>query len=219
MKKLINGMCGIMLSATFFTACTPIDDSIIKEAKINIIHASPDAPSLDVLIDDVKKQTGLSFDKNTGYSNIATGTRNLKLNTSGTSNSVLFKGLTINEDENYTIIAANKLGNIEAMVVPDDLTPPAAGKAHIRFAHLSPDAPTVDVLNNGNTIFSAYSFKNISAFRSVDAGALTLNVKVTGTTQQVLSIPLSLVDGKIYTLYAKGLASNGTLGTTLIANN
>jgi hypothetical protein len=219
MKKLITGIFGLMLSAILFSACTRIDDSIIKEAKINIIHTSPDAPSLDVIIDDVKKQTGLRFDQNTGYLDVATGTRNLKLNENGTNNSVLFSSLTIDEDKNYTIIAANKLNNMEAMVIPDDLTTPATGKAHIRFAHLSPDAPMVDVLNNGNTFFSAYSFKNISAFRPIDAGALTLNVKATGTTQQVFSIPLTLVEGKIYTLYVKGLASNGSLGTTLITNN
>jgi hypothetical protein len=177
-----------------------------KNTKVMVLHASPDAPGVDLLIDDVKKNTSaLLFDKNTGYLTVESGARNIKVNATGTSTSVINANVTIEADKNYTIIAANTLAKIEAITAVDDLTALAAGKAHVRFAHLSPDAPAVDVVAGSATLFPAAAFKSISAFTPVNAGSVTLGVRVTGTTQDVLTVPVTLESGKIYTIYAKGL--------------
>jgi hypothetical protein len=185
-----------------------------------VLHASPDAPGVDLLIDDVKKNTSaLLFDKNTGYLTVESGARNIKVNATGTSTSVINANVTLEADKNYTVIAANTLAEIEAITAVDDLTAPAAGKAHVRFAHLSPDAPAVDIVAGTTTLFPSAAFKSISAFTPVNAGSVTLGVRVSGTTQDVLTVPVTFESGKIYTIYAKGLLANGTLGTTVANNN
>lgn len=45
----------------------------------------------------------------------------------------------------------------------DDLTDPAPGLAHVKFIHLSPDAPEVDItLTDGTPVFEDFSFKEAS---------------------------------------------------------
>ena len=115
-------------------------------ADLMVIHASPDAPGVDLLIDDVKKNSApLTYPNNTGYLNLESGTINIKVNVAGTSTSVINGDLDMESDKNYSVFANGAVASISALVLEDDLTTPAAGKAHVRFVHLSPDAPAVDI--------------------------------------------------------------------------
>jgi Domain of unknown function (DUF4397) len=173
-----------------------------------------------LLIDGAKQNaTALVFDKSTGYLKVTAGKRNVKVNATGTATSVIATDLTFEKDKNYTIIAANKVANIEPILITDDLTAPAAGKAHVRFVHLSPDAPAVDIFDGTSNLFANKAFKTYSAFTPVSAGTVNLKVRPAGTTVDVLTVPVTFVAGKIYTIYAKGLLSNASLGANLYTNN
>jgi hypothetical protein len=124
----------------------------------------------------------------------------------------------------YTVFAADRVANIGPVVLVDDLTPPAAGKTHVRFVHLSPDAPAVDiaVANGGPVLFPNVSFKGSTAFTPVASGTYDLEVRVAGTNTVALSLPgVTLAEGRIVTVYAKGLLSgtgDQSLGAGLITN-
>ena len=85
-----------------------------------------------------------------------------------------------------------------------DLTAPAAGKAHVRFIHLSPDAPAVDItLSDGTVLFGNYEFKQATGFTPLDAATYNLQVSLAGTSTVVLDRPgITLEDGKIYTVFS-----------------
>lgn len=109
-------------------------------------------------------------------------------------------------------------------MLTDDLTAPASGKAHVRFVHLSPNAPAVDVaVTGGAVVFGNKSFKDYTAFTPLDAGTYNLEVRVAGTSTVALPLPgITLQAGKIYTVFAKGfLGGTGSqaLGAQIIANN
>jgi hypothetical protein len=80
--------------------------------------------------------------------------------------------------------------------------------SYVRFVHLSPNAPAVDVtLPDGKKLFSNISFKERSNYISVAPGTYTLQVRPAGSDQVVLSVPgVRLAPGTIYTVYAVGLA-------------
>lgn len=210
----------LTLATAIFTSCSKDDN----KAKVMVVHASPDAPGVDILIDNSKvSEAILTFPKNTGYLEVDPGVRNIKVNAAGTSNSVINADVTLNEGINYSVFAVNTLDKIEAVIVEDDLTAPASGKAHVRFAHLSPDAPAVDVaLKGGAVLFPNFSFKTFSNFTPIDAGSYTLEVRLAGTETVALELPpISLASGKIYTIFARGLAAGGSnpLGAEIINNN
>ncbi|CAM3484759.1 DUF4397 domain-containing protein [Pontibacter korlensis] len=107
----------------------------------------------------------------------------------------------------------------------DDLTAPASGKAHVRFVHLSPDAPNVDVVvQGGPVLFSDMEFKEASAFTPVDAGSYTVEVQPVNSDDAAVSATLNLQSGKIYTVFARGFLSPPSgnmnmLGAEVIENN
>jgi hypothetical protein len=189
-----------------------------------VVHASPDAPAVDLLVDGAVAGTGLAFPNNTTYLNLAAGTRNVKVNVAGTTTTVIDANLPVTGGANYTVFAGDVVANIGAVVLTDDLTAPASGKAHVRFVHLSPDAPAVDVaVQGGPILFESKAFKQYSVFSPVDAGTYNLEVRLAGTS--TVALPLNgvmLQAGKIYTVFAKGLASGAgaqALGAQIIVNN
>lgn len=214
-----------------FSACKK--DKTPAKANVLVTHASPDAPGVDLLVDNVKvNSSALTFPNNTGYLQVNEGTRNIKVNASGTSTSVINADISFSGDKSYSLFAYKQLAQIGAILVADDLTTPASGKAHIRFFHLSPDAPGVDVgILNGSTftpVFANRSFETQTtasanaAFTPVNAGTYTFQVRVAGTSTAALTIPgVTLEAGKIYTVFARGLlAGSGAqaLNASVIIN-
>jgi Domain of unknown function (DUF4397) len=198
-------------------------------AKVLVTHASPNAPGVDLLVDDTKvNNAALTFPNSTAYLQVKSGTRNIKVNVTGTSTSVINANVPFTENKNYSLFAIDSVSKISALLIEDDLTAPAAGKAHVRFIHLSPNAPAVDVaVTGGAVVFGNKSFKDGTAFTPLAAGSYNLEVRVAGTTPPttaaVLLLPnITLTAGKIYTVFAKGFL-NGTgaqaLGAQIIANN
>ncbi len=212
-----------------FTACddNDDDDNNNDQARVQVVHASPDAPGVDILVDNSKvNSSALVYPNNTGYLDVAAGVRNIKVNATGTATSVINADVTFEKDKNYSVFAINRLASIEAAVLTDDLTAPAAGKAHVRFIHLSPDAPAVDITTTtGAIVFGNRAFKSATAFTPLDAGAYNLQVRVAGTSTVALTIPtITLQAGKIYTVFARGLltppsGSTNTIGAQIIVNN
>lgn len=203
------------------------------EASVLVTHASPNAPGVDLLVDNVKvNATALTFPNNTGYLKVNAGTRNIKVNAAGTSTTVINADIPFTKDKNYSVFAYNQLASIGAILVEDNLAAPASGKAHIRFFHLSPGAPAVTVgVLSGSTftaVFSNRSFETQAtaaanqAFTPVDAGTYTFDVRVAGTSTSVLNLPgITLQAGKIYTVFARGIVGNTTtpLGASIILHN
>jgi len=115
------------------------------------------------------------------------------------------------------------VSSIEPLVLEDDLTAPATGKAHVRFVHLSPDAPAVDVaVTAGPVVFSNVAFRGYQGFTPLNAGTYNLEVRVAGTATVALPLPgITLEAGKIYTVFARGFLSGAgaqALGAEIIVN-
>ena len=53
---------------------------------------------------------------------------------------------------NDSVFAIDSVSKIKAVVVSDNLTAPAAGKAYVRFLHFSPNAPAVDIAVAGGPV-------------------------------------------------------------------
>ena len=228
MKNKISIFLSTILfaSITLFTSCKEDESNDDKSyAKVLVTHASPNAPGVDLLVDNSKQNSSaLTFPNNTGYLQVESGTRNIKVNVTGTSTTVIEANLMLAKDNNYSVFAVDSVSNISAIVLADDLSAPAAGKAHVRFIHLSPNAPAVDVAvaSSGAVVFGNKKFTEYTAFTPLDAGTYNLDVRVAGTSTVALVLPaITLEAGKIYTVFAKGfLGGSGAqaLGAEIIVN-
>ena len=59
------------------------------KAQVMVVHASPDAPGVDLLVDNSIVGSNLTFPNNTGYLQLDAGTYNIKVNVTGTSTTVI----------------------------------------------------------------------------------------------------------------------------------
>lgn len=224
--KRLQKMSLIALALLSLNSCTKDSDPVDPgNAKVLVVHASPNAPGVDLLLDGSKINTSaLVYPNNTGYLSTTAKNTNVKVNVSGTTTTVINADLNLEKDKNYSVFAVDSVSKIAPLVLNDDLTAPASGKAHVRFVHLSPNAPAVDVaLVGGSVVFPNKAFKESTAFTPLDAGTYNLEVRVAGTSTVALTLPpITLVSGKIYTVFARGfLGATGTqeLGAQIIANN
>lgn len=218
----------LFVSAALFAGCSDDDNPTGPEnssatANVKVVHASPDAPGVDLLVDDVVAGTNLTYPNNTGYLAVPEGNRNVKVNVTGTSTTVIEGDLALKAAQNYSVFATNEVANLEPLVIEDDLSAPASGNAHARFIHLSPNAPAVDItLTDGSVVFGNIKFQEYTAFAPLPEGSYDLQVRLSGTSTVVLELPgIALADGKIYTVFAKGFV-NGmdeqALGAEIIIN-
>jgi hypothetical protein len=193
--------------------------------KVMFVHASPDAPAVDIRAGKRPVAWKLAFPNSTPYRFLRAGTSDVRVNVAGTSTTVINAPVTFEGRKAYSVFAVNTVANLEPLVLTDDLTRPAAGNAHVRFIHLSPNAPAVDIGVTGVAapVFPNKSFKDYTPFTPLPAGTYDLEVRVAGTQDVVLPLPgIQLEAGKIYTVFAKGLlggTGNQALGAQIIVNS
>ncbi len=203
-----------------FLSCSKLDKDYqpIQVSGLNIIQASPTLELLDVFVDNTRATASdFEFGNKIGYLSAYSGNRAFNVTKKGNSTSLKSLAYNLKPQLGYSLFVANTLANIELLMLEDDLTKPAAGKAKIRFVNLSPDGGNLS-LNVGGAatdLSTNKAFKEFSTFEAVDATAsVTLNIKNATSSAIEATIPgVKLEEGKIYTVYAKGLKSGtGDLG-------
>lgn len=192
-------------------------------ADVRAFHASPDAPVVDVLVNDtIRAFEGLAFEGVTNYAFLPSDTYNFKVvpTGGGPGDAVIDADLPIDQNQDYTIVATDLLANITPVVLFDDNTLDP-NNARIRFFHGSPDAPAVDirVANGGPTLFSNVAFQGVGDYIAVPGGIYDLEVVVSGTDTVALSIPDFGVDNNtVYTVFATGLVGDGSLNAVPVVD-
>lgn len=206
MKRLLAVSLVLVLSLALATSALAQSDS----ARVRVVHASPDAPAVDVWVNGSVAFSNAPFQGITGYAALAPDTYNVQVTPTGATEPVVIEAdLALDANTDYTVVAVGLLDNIEPLVLVDNNSIPAAGKAHVRFVHASPDAPAVDiaVANGGPVLFSNVAFKGVGDYLPVDAGTYDLEVRLAGTETVALSVPgVQLNEATVYTIFAMGLA-------------
>ncbi|WP_077921964.1 DUF4397 domain-containing protein [Spirosoma sp. 209] len=160
------------------------------------------------------------------------------------TNYTVFVTDTLNRPRPTTTNGTNP-GGPQFLTVTDNLATPAAGNAHVRFFHLAPDAPAVSVrlvptapasvtatpafLNRAyrvTSVGSGTAVTNYANFTPVSAATYTVQVytgatvPTSATVTPALTVPnVTLETGKIYTMYARGLRRNNSLGAGVVIHN
>lgn len=221
-----------MLAAAAILAAAPLALAGVNP-QVRVVHASPDAPAVDILVnDEIRAFEDVFFGDITDYAELNPGVYNIKVVPAGggPDDAVIEADLSLGFYTNYTVLAVNTLDSIEPVVFADSTQDPAQlallDKARVRFFHASPDAPAVDVkVVDGPYLFQNVPFKNgngqATDYLFVPAGTVDLEVLVAGTDTVVLTVPaVMLEENGSYTAYAVGFAGgqDPALGALLSAD-
>ncbi|MED3879363.1 DUF4397 domain-containing protein [Priestia megaterium] len=205
-----------------FAAETPpaADERTAQNAEVRIVHASPDAPAVDIFVDDKALVEGAKFKDVSNSLPLSAGSHKVEVyeaKTKGAKDSIIEATLVVDGGKSYTVAAVNKAENLELQAFTNNKQG-MDGKASLRVAHLSPDAPAVNVGPKGTApLFKDLSFKSISGYQVVNPGSYDLSVS-TADGKEILSLPgTNLQSGKNYTVLAVNTADK--LETIVLQDN
>lgn len=212
------------LEAGTFTVVPALDAAIPTTAQLRILHGSPDAPPIDVVVNGTRVFGNVPFGMNTPYLTVPVGENLIQVIPSGGSLEdspvVIEATLPFEGDTRTTIVASNVLDAIEANVI-SDATDLKKNNAQVRVGHLSADAPNVDIAADGSApkdaLLKDVPYKTVSDYLTVKPGKLDLEVRLAGSEDVALDIPaVKLAKGTNYSAYAIGSAADGTLQVVLL---
>lgn len=222
----------LALLATFaVAACDDDDDDVtgpVTTAQLRVVHASPDAPNVDVLVDNAAVLTNVAYKAASSYLEVPSGSRNLKVRATGTSTVVIDQNGTLAQNSFYTVLATGRVASIAPVVLTDDQTSPASGSVRLRLVHASPTAgnvdiyvtaPTADIATATPTLANV-AFRAASNYLEVPAGTYRVRITPAGTkTVAIDANNVALVAGQVRTAVAVDAAGGGApLGAILLAD-
>lgn len=179
----------------------------IQVGYVRVMHTVPNAPNVDIYLDDEMIIENLAYGDFTDYLPVQEGTYKVSVYVSGSQDTPVVENmLPVKRDEMLTVAAVGTLDNIGLLSITDANSDMIPGTVMARFIHLSPDAPAVDItLPDGTVIFPNVAFKQITPYIAVNPFELTLQVRPAGASDIVLEIPNVPLSEGFNTIYAVGL--------------
>jgi hypothetical protein len=188
-------------------------------ADVRVLHASPDAPAVDVYLDDtiVDALTNVPFGTISDYLEVPAGDHNVKVYATGTTaDPVIDADVTVAAGAAYTIAATGALADIAPQVLEDDVSA-SCSTAKVRVVHFSADAPAVDVATAGSTpeeaVVKGLEYPDATGWLELPGGTYDLEVRLAGETTVALPLPdVTIEDCSAYSVFAVGSAASPALG-------
>lgn len=203
------------------TACGVFDDdddpapsAPVAQAQLRAIHASADTPAVDIFINGTRALPGVNFGTASAFNAVPAGSTRVQVALAGqpATSAAIDVSAPLTAGRDYTAIAvgsgATGPTRLQAVVIDDAGTAPAAGQVKLRVVHGAPAVPGVDIfvtapndaLPATPTIAALQFGQQAPAAAqpalSVAAGSYRVRARVTGQTAIAFdSGPLQLAAG------------------------
>lgn len=191
-------------------------------ARVRLVHTSPDAPAVDVTLasNGDALYDGVAYG-GSSYVEVPAGEYTLQVRGDTDSNDgdvVAEFDVSLTGGEVYTAFAAGYLSpDDEPATTPFDLflaqdtgdgssvTELESEPANLRVAHMSLNAPNVDVYVDGSVVLEDVPFGAVSDYLDVPAGTRTIEITAAGDQDtSVFQGDVSVESGQTYTVAAAG---------------
>lgn len=196
-------------------------------ASLRVLHGSPDAPNVDVLIDGETVLSDVPYKTASDYLAVPADGFDISVNVAGTTDTALaVENVELVPDTEHTIIAANVVAELEAIVLEDTVTDPAAGELAVRAVHAAPAAPPVNIyvtepdaeLANETPAVAGAAFRDASDFLMIPAADYRVRITAAGAPDVLFdSGTVPLEEGDKLTLVALESGANSLSPVTLVA--
>lgn len=177
---------GAVVSVLALSACdtsddpvTLVTDPIPNIGEVRVIHASPDAPPVNVNLNGTAAITDLDFGESSGYARIDAGAYDIAVEgiiPGGNATVIDVAGFDVAVSSRNNILAVGDVAAIEPLVVDESAATPGAGEVAVAVVHAAPDAPAVDVFVTapGADLTGLMPTATLAFKESADAGAVAL---------------------------------------------
>lgn len=167
--------------------------ALAADGRVRVVHASPDAPAVDIYVNGAIVLEGLPFREYSEYLALPAGSYSVDIRVAGTNTTVKTVPITVADGKDYTAIAVGYAGGrtpgFDVMLLEDDNTLPANSGVKLRVVHAAPGAPAVDVyattpfetLTGKTPVLTNVPFKAASGYLTVPVSMYQARVTLAGT--------------------------------------
>lgn len=205
LRKWLMSSLAMVLLLSLFAGTAFADGHGDDNAMVRVLHASPDAPAVDVYVNGDLAVEGAAFKDITGYLELPAGDHDVAIHAAGDYDAVYEQSLTVEGGMSYTVAAVDFLdgGDFRLEAFADDNTV-GEGMTKVRVGHLSPDAPAVDVgLVGGDSLFEGAEFFAVTDYLELDPATYDLEIRAAGTEDAVLDLSGTALEADmVYSVYA-----------------
>lgn len=230
MMRSMRALMALGLSVAL-AACSLDDEPARPQtAELSVIHASSDAPAVDVDLNGSPFGRNLDFKQAVPNQPVGAGSVELAVRgiLPGNARPTVIgpARVTLDPGKRYAVLAVNRVAAIEPLIITRDPSAVPAGSLRLQVVHAAPAAPRVSVYvtaPNANLVASApagtFSFKESFGPVNVPAGEYQIRVTPAGTPGTVVfdSGPLRLDAGGDLLIAAVPNTATGTSPITLLA--
>ncbi len=125
--------------------------------------------------------------------------------TSSKERPVISQMLDIKGGNMFTVAATGNIDDLSLLVIGDYVSKETSNDySTFRVIHLSPEAPAVDVLVDGETLFKDIEFREGTSYVDVKPNQYKVKIALTSNGEVVLPFKVNLKSNRIYTIYVVG---------------
>src|SRR5688500_17759494 len=105
MKNVALKTIYLAVLSVFMISCDKDDDDETKKANLMVVHASPNAPNVDVRVNNSVVLSNVAYPGNSQYLSTNAGSTNIKVSPTGTTTYVIDASVDLEANKNYSVFA------------------------------------------------------------------------------------------------------------------
>jgi hypothetical protein len=208
--------CAGIMIVPFIASCGKSGSVSPSQSKIQmqVVNLSPDLQPVNLLVGYIKQNnTPFSYPNPSGYfslSNIDTPIQIRSYSPLISSTNFISLDTVLKSNYKYTLFVTGLRSDstVTSIFTVDNSTNPSAGRGRVRFVNASPRSAGFDVTANGIIAFQNLAYKKVSPFVEMPAGTYEFKIMPANSSTVISSLQgVTIVDGKVYTLYCRGIAN------------
>lgn len=175
---------------------------------LRMLHASPDTPAVDVYANNEPIAKNLRYKGFTPYLGVPNGLYTVTVYPTGQkTNPIIDTNMGIAPSSIYTASTVGMQNDIELYSIPDPALLPLLDRTRVRFIHLSPNTPDIDItLHDDTVLFPGSAYMDITNYKALPSKRYTLQARLANTDNVVLNVPnVVLRPERNLSIYAVGL--------------
>lgn len=222
----------VSIATLGIAACSDSDSP--SRAELRVIHASPDAPNVNVVVDGDTLLTNVAYKQGSAFESITAGEYDVAVDAvtpAGEVTVLELSGAELLRNREYSVLAIGRVANetLEALVIDNAREAVPAGQVRAQVVHAAPNvpgavsvwvtAPGADLA--GATALGDFSFGEELGPVEVPAGDYRIRVTAAGTISPVVydSGTVALDAGTDLLIAAVQNTTTGPAPISLIAND
>ncbi len=198
-----------VLAALTLSACD--DGGGSKRTQLRLLNVSPGYTSLDLYASGTDEDTdqqriaGVAYDTVSSYTELGSGTYNVKLKRNGIASTLhTMSSQQLADDTHHTFVAFGSTGHFSALRIGDDVTAPDSGRAKLQVLNLA-EAGALDVYLTESSVSlddATPTVANVTAgagssITTLDSGDYRLRVTGASDSDDIrLDVPNLTLDGR-----------------------